>query len=106
MNETIKRIINRDIQRINQSKIKRLTKSALCPKRYYLEEITGELKRETTLAMLKGHYFEYQIWRTLPKEGYIPELPLLKNGNKSTDQIRIDIQVAMFPIVMARHGIK
>ncbi len=106
MNETIQGIINRDIKRINQSKIKRLTSSALCPKRYYLEEITGDLKRETTLAMLKGHYFEYQIWGTLPKEGHIPALPLLKNGNKSTDQQRIDLQVAMFPIIMARHGIK
>jgi hypothetical protein len=100
-------IIQKDLLRINQSKIKRLTRTTLCPQRYYLEEISGDLKRKSSEAMDRGHYLEYKIWGTLPKEGNIP---ILKGGRAkgsiSEPQKRIDQQAADFPKWMDHYGIK
>ena len=96
---------NTGILRINQSKIKRLTKPTLCPLKYKREEITLEDKRPTTEAMLKGQYAEYKLTGGLPKEGGIPVLPLLKNGKMSTDQIRIDAAVQNCRQVLEKYGI-
>ncbi len=106
MTDEIKRKIHNDVRRINQSKIKRLSRTLVCAKRYFMEEISGELKRKATEAMVKGQYFEYKNWGTPPKEGGIPEIPLLKRGGKSTDHKRIDEWVAKFDGIMKRHGIK
>lgn len=95
-----------NLLRINQSAIKRLTSTAICPKKYYLEEITGEHKRQSTKAMAKGHYFEYKLWGTLPKEGHIPVAPAGRaKGSTSVEYDRIDKQVALFPEIMKKHGI-
>jgi hypothetical protein len=100
-------LIRNDLLRINQSKIKRVTGNAVCPQKYFVEEITREHKRETTEWMLRGHYTEYKLWGTLPKEGNIPVLPGGKaKGSISVIQQRIDQQVAAFPGIMTKHGIK
>lgn len=103
----VAQILQKDLLRINQSKIKRLTRNAICPQKYYLEEITGDLKRESSKQMAKGHYFEYKLWGTLPKEGNIPvAAPGKKKGSISVEYERIDEQVRKFPAIMAKHGIK
>jgi hypothetical protein len=100
-------LIRNDLLRINQSKIKRLTKTAICPQKYYDEEISGEHKRETTEYMLRGHYMEYKLWGTIPKEGKIPILPGGRaKGSISVIQERLDQQVETFPKIMEKHGIR
>src|SRR5688572_9313137 len=98
--------IPNEVLRINQSKIKRLADVVICPQRYYREDISEVDRRITSEAMLKGQYVEYELWGTPPKEGGIPVLPLLKNGKKSTDNIRLDALVQKIPSVFEEVGIK
>jgi hypothetical protein len=103
---TVNKIEN-DLLWINQSKVKRLTSSVICPQRYYLEDVTGELKREASEPMNRGQYFEYKLWGTLPKEGNIPVLGGgKKKGSISVAQQRIDQQIELFPELMKKYGIK
>lgn len=109
-------IILKDKLWINQSKIKRLTSTIICPRKYYMEEFVkeitddnGEIKqlRETTESMNRGCYFEYHIWGTLPKDGKIPIASKgKKKGSKSEIYKRIDEQIKNFPVIMAKYGIK
>jgi hypothetical protein len=102
--------IKKDLIWINQSKIKRLTDSLLCPQRYYMEEITGDLQRYSSEAMLYGNYFEYHATGQLPSDGKIPVIePLKKMRNGSfipAAQQRIDLQIKRFPGIMKEYGIK
>lgn len=96
-----------ELMRINQSKIKRLSSSILCPSRYQKEEITKEIPRKSSEAMDRGNFFEWKLWGTLPKEGGIPVLKGgKKKGSKSVIQERIEDQVDAFPGIMLKHGIK
>jgi hypothetical protein len=90
--------------KINQSFIKRIS-GQYCPKKVKLE-LDGKHKRPASEAMIKGQYFEYILFGTKNREGQIPEIPLLKNGNKSTDQIRIEAQKDRFFEVCRANDIK
>jgi hypothetical protein len=90
--------------KINQSFIKRISKN-YCPKKVKAE-LEGKHKRKTSDAMIKGQYFEYLLFKTKNREGQIPVMPLLKNGNKSLDQIRIEAQAENFFKVCDEHQIK
>lgn len=89
---------------INQSLVKRIAKK-YCPKKLKAE-LDGVWKRSTTEAMTKGQYFEWLLFKTKNREGQIPEMKLLKNGKKSTDQIRIEKQAEIFFDVCKQHQIK
>jgi hypothetical protein len=107
---TIDNKIKKDDLYINQSKIKRVTKTILCPKRYYLEEITGEVQRYASDAMNYGNYFEFHATGQLPKDGKVPIIPPLKKMVKGslvpTDQRRVDEQIQNFFKLMKQKGIR
>jgi len=90
--------------KFNQSFIKRISKN-YCPKKVKAE-LEGKHKRKTSEVMVKGQYFEYLLFKTKNREGQIPVMPLLKNGKKSTDQIRIEAQAKKFFEVCDKHQIK
>jgi hypothetical protein len=90
--------------KINQSLIKRM-EGDYCPKKLKAE-MDGVFRRTPSEAMIKGQYFEWMIFQTKNREGEIPVLPLLKNGNKSTDQIRIEKQAINFHKVLKQEEIK
>ncbi len=110
MSEIIDEKIRKDLIWINQSKVKRVTSAIICPQRYYLEEITGELQRYSSEAMLYGNYFEYHATGQLPRDGVVPIIPLLKKQRLGSYEPavkqRLDQQILNFPKVMAQHGIK
>jgi hypothetical protein len=78
--------------KINQSTVKRLDSTTVCPQRYYREEVTLEHKRPASEAMVKGQRFEYITFGTKNREGQVPIIPALKKGGKSTDEVRIEAQ--------------
>lgn len=90
--------------KINQSLIKRLDKE-YCPKKVKAE-MDGTWKRTASEAMIKGQYFEWLLFKTKNREGQVPVMPLLKNGKKSTDQIRIEAQAKKFFEVCEKYDIK
>lgn len=92
--------------KLNQSTVKRLGSTIVCPQRYYREEVTGEFKRKASESMIKGQRFEYISFGTKNREGEIPEIPKLKRGGgKSTDEIRIEAQSIRMLEVMKKLGI-
>ena len=80
---------------ISQSLIKELRKENFCPKRIEASYILG-MEGYTTDNQLKGNYFEYKTLESPDKFGKIPELPKLKNGSTSAEEIRILEQVEAF----------
>lgn len=72
---------------ISPSLFKKLTND-ICPKVIYYDKIE-KIPTEPSLLMLKGRYFEHHlIGGTV--DGEVPELPKLKNGNKSADEKNLD----------------
>lgn len=92
--------------RINQSTTKRLNSPIVCPQRYYREEVTGEYRRPASESMIKGQRFEYITFGTKNREGEVPVIPPLKNGKKSTDEIRIEAQSRRMIEVLKGLGIR
>lgn len=78
--------------KFSQSSLKDLENPDGCPLKWKAVWVDKEFTREPSLAMLKGSYFE-QLWLGSGATGEIVnDLPRLKNGKKSTDQIRIEEQ--------------
>jgi hypothetical protein len=86
--------------RLNQSTIKDINRINCCPRKYKAYNIDELFKRPSTDAMLKGNYFEWMCLGTKTRNGKIPFMPKLKNGNKSTAQIRIDEQAKKFHVML------
>ena len=91
--------------RISQSLIKLFEAENYCPKKIYHTHITRSHIMPTSDSMLKGSYFETMVIGSGARNSIVTELPRLKNGNKSTDNIRIDKQIENFPIVLEKYGI-
>lgn len=81
--------------KISQSLIKELKKENYCPRRIKASYIDG-LEGYTTNRQLKGNYFEYKTLKSTDKFGNVPELPKLKNGKASAEEIRIIEQALAF----------
>ncbi len=103
----------KSLLRLSQSTIKRLTdeNSTFCPRRYFVYEIEGQFKQESSEAQIKGQLFEYLALGNKNKEGFIPRLPQLKTRNKdgdmkSADEKRIEIQAQRFVDNMPEYGIE
>lgn len=83
---------------IHQSLIKAMTDKGTrrdyCGTKLYVTAITGQMETRPTESMQKGLYFEAHLLNNgLGKDGKPVTLPLLKNGKKSSDHLRIDEQV-------------
>jgi len=74
-----------------------------CPKKIYETYLTGNYKTAESDVMRKGRYFESRVLDP-DKNGQLVDLPLLRNGERSADQIRIDEQIKAFDIVTHNYG--
>lgn len=86
---------------IHQSLIRRImnkgTRRDYCPLQIYYTMITGELKFKPSRYMKNGLYFEAGALNNgIDKNGQVPQLERLKNGKKSTENLRIDEQIFNF----------
>lgn len=91
--------------RISQSLIKKFEELNYCPKKIYATSIARTHLLPTSDAMLRGSYFETMVIGGGARNSIVTDLPRLKNGNKSTDHIRIDEQIERFDEVLAKYGI-
>ena len=89
---------------LSQSLIKKLDDDYLCPRYYYLYHLSGAYREPSSEAMVKGQRFEYLAVNSRNREGEIPEIPKLKNGQKSTDELRIEAQAEVFKEVLPHYG--
>lgn len=86
---------------IHQSLLKAMmfkgTKRDFCPYYIYGCYVTGKHRTKETKSMFKGNYFEAQCFNNgFDKHGKFLSYPLLKNGKRETDQLRIDEQIFNF----------
>jgi hypothetical protein len=82
---------------LTQSLLKELENPAHCPLKIQLSYVKKSIPSVTNEYMLRGKYFEQMcIGSGAVKDDVVDDLPKLKNGNKSTDHIRIDEQVEKF----------
>ena len=75
----------------------------ICPKQIYHTYLKGDEQSQSTKLMLYGKYFETQLIGS-GVGGYKQPAPLLKNGKKPLDIIRIDEQVHNAEMVMTKYG--
>ena len=92
---------------IHQSLIKHMSyKGTLrdyCPLETYMTYITGKVKRAPGKSMLNGLYFEAGALNNgIDKDGNALMLERLKNGKKSTDNLRIDEQIFNFKNIISQ----
>ena len=91
---------------LSQSLIKKLDQDNLCPRYYYLYHLSGQYKEPSSEAMVKGQRFEWLAVGSKNREGYVPEIPKLKNGAKSTDEVRIEAQAEVFQQVLPHYNMR
>lgn len=91
---------------INQSLVKASEKIDFCSRAYRETDVLGNFKRNESMAMTKGKYFEYMATGVADRNGEIPELEPTKKGKPSTDQVRIEWQAKQFPKNLQNHGIE
>lgn len=77
----------------------------VCPLLLWNTSISKDLRAAPTRPMLNGSYFEYLALGS-GAEGTeaVTELPLLKGGKKSADQVRIEAQATVFMNVLDQYG--
>jgi hypothetical protein len=75
-----------------------------CPKNIYETYLTGNNRRITTAIMNNGMYFESHVLGS-GRSGKLFELPKLKKGGRSIDNIRIDEQINNFDLVAHKYGL-
>lgn len=99
-NKVPKMDIENGILSINNSLIKKfLFKGAEidhCPHKIYHEDIIKDWKRPTTESQLKGIFFETLCIGGGAGDQSVYDLPRNKNGTKSKDQERIELQALIF----------
>ena len=91
---------------LSQSIVKQVERDNICPRYYYLYNLTGMYQEPASEAMVKGQRFEYLAVNSPNREGNIPEIPKLKNGTKSTDELRIEAQAEVFKQVLPHYHMK
>lgn len=95
-----------NLKYINQSLVKSSEKETFCPKKYLETEILGNFKREPSLAMIQGQYFEYLATGALNREGEVAEIPFTQKAKKTTAQVRIEWQAQKFTENLAKNDIQ
>jgi hypothetical protein len=77
-----------------QTALKDFESSSTCPIRWYKQWVLNEIDFPSNDSMNRGSYFEYLVIGAGAGEDSATDLPRLKNGKKSTNQIRIEEQAA------------
>lgn len=90
---------------LSQSIIKSITSGGFCGKQYKAIHIDGLVRQPSTEAQVKGQRFEYLALGSLNREGLVPELPRLKSGKQSSDELRIESQADRFKSNLHHYGI-
>lgn len=75
-----------------QSALKDLEQETTCPSRWRGIYVDKLWRREPSLSMLKGSYFEQLFLGSGATSEVVNDLPRKKNGEKTIDQIRIEKQ--------------
>ena len=76
-----------------QSALKDLENEQTCPRRWYGQWVERVIPFPSNEHLEKGKYFEWLFLGSgAKKDEKPPEMPRLKNGEKSTDQLRIEAQ--------------
>jgi len=75
-----------------------------CPKKLYETYLTANNQNPPTETMQKGLYFE-SILLGKGRSGSLHDLPRLKTGAKSIDQVRIEDQAKIGEMVLKMYGI-
>lgn len=78
--------------KLSQTALKDLENPSTCPLRWKGLWLDSAWESPTTEAMNKGSYFEWLVLGYGATSTMIKELPRLKSGEKSVDQIRIEKQ--------------
>lgn len=76
----------------SQTSVKDLEKEETCPFRWKSQWLDGLIPFKGSEAMDKGSYFEYLVLGAGATIVTVKDLPRLKNGDKSIEQIRIEQQ--------------
>lgn len=85
---------NIKVFKFTQTAIKDFEKVETCPFRWRSQWVEGKIPFKSNEDMDKGKYFEQLFIGGSAKENdIITDLPRLKDGNKSVDQLRIESQV-------------
>lgn len=79
-----------------QTSLKDLEKETTCPFRWKTQWLDGKIQMEPNEYMLRGLFFESLAIGGGAKEQLVLDLPRLRNGNKSVNQIRIEEQAENF----------
>ena len=80
-----------------QSLVKDIEKEETCPERFRGQWVDKEFKSEPNTHMIAGLYFEQlALGRSAQEDHNGIEFPRLKNGEKSTKQVRIEQQAQRF----------
>lgn len=93
--------------KLSQSALKDLEKKDACHYYWQKKWIEGVVKEEATIAMKRGSYFEtLAIGGGSGQSDDVTDLPRLKDGKKSSDQIRLEEQAERFNDYMKELGFK
>ena len=79
-----------------QSCLKDLEKETTCPTRWKAQWLEGKFSLPTNEYMLRGVFFESLAIGGGAKDQLVLDLPRLRNGNKSANQIRLEEQADKF----------
>lgn len=79
---------------LTQSAVKDFEKESTCPARWRAQWLDKLISFQETDHMKKGNYFEWLILGANAQQKDPPSPILLKNGNKSTDTLRIEEQAS------------
>lgn len=95
---------------INQSLIKQMYRKGdeveHCPAMIHAQYVTKRVSYKS-LTFDRGNYFEnLAIGAGATSDAPVTDLPRLKNGNKSADQIRIEEQAMRFKSMLGTYGMK
>jgi hypothetical protein len=80
----------------SQTALKDLEKETTCPSRWNAQWLEGIISFEPNIYMERGLFFESLAIGGGAKDQIVLDLPRLRNGNKSTNQIRIEEQAENF----------
>ena len=81
---------------LSQSRAKKINEEFTCPRKYKAYHVDKLFETPASPYMLQGHYFEYCALGNPTRDGVVPEMPLLRSGEKSTMQLRIEAQAKEF----------
>ena len=78
---------------ITRSALVELERWESCPEKWFRHYVLKEGSYPSNEYMLRGNYVDYHVLGSNAYSTEVPELPLLKNGDRSANHKRLDLQV-------------